>query len=230
MFVKDREDRIFSEWKELVKRDSPAFFVTDGIVCEDAWEKAALRVLYLLKEVNGADDEWDERDYLGKYNEKDDYIKTHSPTIDILIKWQFGIMDAGKSNWSEVENQLQNKELQSDLLKQICLVNIKKTAGGGIVDWEQFDAYFANTANHTFLNQQLSLYNPQIVVCGGTAWHLCKIKGWNYDEWQQTSRGVRYYRDSNVTYIEFCHPNNRGPKNIIYYALIDTLKELNIIK
>ena len=229
MSVKDREDRLFYEWKELVKKDSAAFFVTDGIVSEEHWEEAPVRVLYLLKEVNGADAEWDERDYLANYNDEDSYIRTHSPTIDVLIKWQFGIADAGKSSWLDVEKQLQNKNLQSVLLKQICLVNIKKTAGGGVVDWDQFDAYFANTANQTFLNQQLSLYKPHIVSCGGTAWHLCKIKGLSYNEWQQTSRGVRYYRETDVTYIEFCHPNNRGPKNMIYYALIDALKELGII-
>lgn len=229
MFIKDRENSVFSEWKELVKKDSSAFFVADGIVSEEGWKRAPVRVLYLLKEVNGADAEWDERDYLANYNDKDAYIKTHSPTIDMLIKWQFGIADAGKSSWSEVEKQLQNKELQSILLKQICLVNIKKTAGGGVVDWDQFDAYFSNTCNHEFLRQQLFLYNPQIVICGGTAWHLCQIKGWNYNNWQQTTRGIRYYKEANVTYIEFCHPNNRGPKNMIYYALIDALKELSII-
>ena len=229
MSVKDRENSVFSEWKELVKKDSSAFFVTDGIVCEDGWKKAPVRVLYLLKEVNGADAEWDERDYLANYNDKDSYIKTHSPTIDTLIRWQFGIMERGISSWKNVENRLLSKELQSDLLKQICLVNIKKTAGGGVVDWDQFDAYFANTCNHDFLRQQLFLYNPQIVICGGTAWHLCQIKGWDYNKWQQTTRGVRYYKEADVTYIEFCHPNNRGPKNMIYYALIDALKEMGNI-
>ncbi|MBR4864752.1 MAG: hypothetical protein IKU07_09265 [Oscillospiraceae bacterium] len=229
MSVKDREDKIFTQWRNLVKKDSSAFFVTDGIVNEDAWKKASIRVLYLLKEVNGADDEWDERDYLANYNNKDSYIKTHSPTIDVLIKWQFGIVDAGQSSWNEVEKEILNKELQSDLLKQICLVNIKKTAGGGIVNWEQFDAYFANTCNHDFLRQQLCLYNPQVVICGGTAWHLCQIKGWEYSNWKQTSRGIRYFVNANTTYIDFCHPNNRGPKNMIYYALMDALKELNII-
>lgn len=95
-----------------------------------------------------------------------------------------------------------------------------------MVDWDQFEAYFANTQNHSFLNRQLLLYKPQVVICGGTAWHLCKIKGWDYDKWSQTSRGIRYFIEEGITYIEFCHPNNRGPKNMIYYALVDAIKEL----
>ena len=162
------------EWKDIVKKDSSAIFVTDGIADEDGWRKAEVKVLYLLKEVNGADEEWDERDYLSYYNEKESYINTHSPTIDALIKWQFGITDCGKCSWSDVENELRDKEKQSTLLKQMCLVNIKKTAGGGI------------------------------------AWHLCQIKEWDYNKWQQTSRGIRYYKDENTTYIDFCHPHRNS--------------------
>lgn len=169
MRKQNREDELFLEWKILVKKESSAIFVTDGIVNEDGWRKANVKVLYLLKEVNGADDEWDERDYLANYNIKEPYINTHSPTIDALIKWQFGIADCGISSWRDVEKRTQDKALQTTLLEQICLVNIKKTAGGGVVDWERFDAYFANQENHKYLKKQLALYDPQIVICGGTA-------------------------------------------------------------
>lgn len=227
--MKNKENKLFSQWKSKVSETSSAIFVTDGIVSEADWSSAPTKVLYLLKEVNGADEEWDERDYLANYNLNPTYIHSHSPSIDTLAKWQFGISDRGASSWADIEKQLQDKAMQSALLKQICLVNIKKTAGGSVVDWAQFDAYFAAEENRTFLKCQLDLYNPHIVICGGTAWHLCQIKGWNYNSWQQTFRGVRYYKDAGVTYIDFCHPNNRGPKNMIYYALIDTLKELNLI-
>ena len=229
MKKRTREDELFLEWKALVKKESSAIFVTDGIVNEDRWKQATMKVLYLLKEVNGADDEWDERDYLANYNVKDPYINTHSPTIDVLTKWQFGITDRGISSWHDVEKQTQDKTLQTAMLEQICLVNIKKTAGGGVVDWDRFDAYFAIRENREYLKKQLALYDPQIVICGGTAWQLCQIKGWDYNNWKQTSRGIRYFVDANTTYIDFCHPNNRGPKNMIYYALIDALTELEII-
>ena len=229
--MKTREDLLFDEWKEVVREQSPsAIFVTDGIVNEEVWEASDVKVLYLLKEVNGADEEWDERDYLKNYNLNPAYMNTHSPTIDTLIKWQFGINNGKDVSWDKAEKTAMEKDTQTKMLSQICLVNIKKTAGGGIVNWDKFDAYFVNQENQVRLKKQLDLYSPDVVICGGTAWHLCQIKGCNYDEWSQTKRGVRYYRDGSTLYLDFCHPNNRGPKNMIYYALLDALEELEVIK
>ena len=112
------------------------------------------------------------------------------------------------------------------MLRQICLVNIKKTAGGSVVDWSQFDSYFKQEINRNNLKKQLSYYTPDVVICGGTAWYLSEIMGWDYNAWKQTSRGVRYYKDGETTYVDFCHPNNRGPKNLIYFGLLDALTEL----
>lgn len=229
--MKTKENQLFLEWKEIVKEQSPtAIFVTDGVVDEEVWNHTKIKVLYLLKEVNGADEEWDERDYLKNYNVDPTYVKTHSPTIDTLIKWQFGINNGKDIPWDKTEKMAMEKNTQTSMLEQICLVNIKKTAGGGIVNWEKFDAYFTNQENQLRLKKQLDFYSPNVVICGGTAWHLCQIKGWNYDEWSQTKRGVRYFKDDTTVYLDFCHPNNRGPKNMIYYALLDALEELDIIE
>lgn len=228
--MNNKENFLFNEWKNFIKHQSDAVFVTDGVVNPEQWDKVPVKVLYLLKEVNGGDSEWDERDYLANYNKKQSYIETHSPTIDILLKWQYGINYGLEKTWNQVNDDIKNKNLQNELLSQICLVNIKKTAGGGIVDWDNFDAYFSLEYNKKMLKEQLSLYKPNVVICGGTAWHLCQIQEWDYNSWRQTSRGIRYHIDLNTIYIDFCHPNNRGPKNMIYFSLLDALKELKIIQ
>ena len=227
--MKKLEDALFAGWKELVYAQTSAIFVSDGIVDEHEWENAPVKVLYLLKEVNGAKEEWDERDYLAKYNEKQSYIKTHSPTIDVLTKWQYGISHGGRKSWLCVAKEACQRDVQTQLLRQICLVNIKKTAGGGLVDWNKFDAYFKQEINRRNLKEQLSYYYPDVVICGGTAWYLCQVMGWDYQNWKQTSRGVRYYQAGSTTYVDFCHPNNRGPKNLIYFGLLDALSELGCI-
>ena len=224
--MREKENQLFGSWKKEISDDSGAIFVTDGIVNEECWAAAPMKVLYLLKEVNGADSEWDERDYLDKYNEDPNYIKTHSPTINVLTQWQYGLTWDSSASWETVCNEAAKADIQSKLLSQICLVNIKKTAGGSIVDWSKFDVYFNNPVNRKNLNLQLEIYRPDVVICGGTAWHLSEIKGWNYNDWKQTSRGVRFYTDKGTIYIDFCHPNNRGPKNMIYFALIDALAEI----
>lgn len=223
--MRARENALFEQWKKIVREQSDAIFVPDGVVDENAWENTPCKVLYLLKEVNGADSEWDERDYLATYNRKTSYI---SQTIETVAKWHYGIKYGVNRTWDQVQDDLKDNNLLTNLLSQICLVNIKKTAGGGLVDWDKFDAYFSVGANRERLKEQLGFYSPNIVICGGTAWHLCQIKGWDYDRWPQTSRGVRYYKDGETVYLDFCHPNNRGPKNMIYYALLDALEELRV--
>jgi len=234
MSIKEKEDALFAEWKQLWKQDISqevkSIFVTDGIVDEEVWNTEPLRVMYFLKEVNGGDKEWDERDYLFNYNIKDEYRKTHSPTINTLIRWQYGINCGKTADWQQVEKSTQDEELQTKLLSQIALVNIKKTAGGGTVDWNNFDNYINMPQNIEYLKRQLALYNPQVVICGKTAWYMSILKGWKDAEWEETSRGVRFIKENGTIYIDFVHPEVRAPKNIIYYALLDALEEIGLVK
>lgn len=222
----EKEDKLFALWKKEIQSDSGAIFVDDGIVDEQEWNKSPIKVIYLLKEVNGGDKEWDERDYLKRYNTAPQYIKTHSPSIDALLRWQYGITKGSNYTWSEVENALEQVDIQNQLLSQFALVNVKKTAGGSVVDWSKFDPYFNNVRNREFLKKQLAIYNADLVICGGTAWHLCEVMGWDYNDWKETKRGVRYYKMGQTVYLDFCHPNIRAPRNIVYYALVDAVSEL----
>ena len=224
--LREKENILFESWKKEISKDSGTVFVADGVVDENKWNTASIKVLYLLKEVNGGDNEWDERDYLLHYNDKPEYIKTHSPTIDVLIKWQYGIINGNSVSWEDMQKATANKVVQSELLSQICLVNCKKTAGGSLVDWNDFSAYIEKTVNILNLKEQLSYYSPNIVVCGGTAWFLNQIFEWKNTDWKQTSRGIAYCKKGNTIYIDFCHPNNRGPKNMIYYGLADAVYEI----
>ena len=46
-------------------------------------------------------------------------------------------------------------------------------------------------------------------------------------EWQQTSRGIQYFIDKNKrVYVSYCHPEARVPDNLLYYGLIDAVKEI----
>lgn len=233
MMIKELEDALFSEWKLLWKKDIASdvnsCFVTDGVVNEEIWNLSKIKVLYFLKEVNGADEEWDERDYLLRYNTDEVYRKNHSQTIATIIKWQYGINYGKTVTWQELEETTQDEELQTKLLSQIALVNIKKTAGKGTVNWNDFDAYIKIPDNKEKLIQQMEIYNPDLVICGSTAWYFKQMYGWKEKDWKITSRGVRYRQEGKTTYIDFYHPNNRGPKSLVYYGLLDTLEELHMI-
>lgn len=136
--------------------------------------------MIVLKEVNGAEKSWDERDYLKNYNIDECYIKTHSQTINNLVRWQYGITSGKNKSWREIENEMKIQSNQNLALSEMGLINLKKTAGCGIVDRDKFDAYFSREENKDFLRKQLALYNPDLVICGGTAYYLNLLYDINY--------------------------------------------------
>ena len=217
----NKENVLFEKWKNELSG-----LIPDGVVDEKSWENANKRILFLLREVNDCPDGFDERHYLKHYHsENEKYIK--SPTIDCIELWAFGIQKLPKIlSWELTEKELKN----SEVLKSIVLVNIKKTTGGNIVDWKNFEEYFANTNNQCKIKEQLSIYLPKtdIVICGGTAYYLSCLypDTLGMNKWKQTSRGISYCKSKNTIYIDYKHPNIRAPRNIMYYSLLDAVQEI----
>ena len=226
--IHEKENELFAKWKEEL--ENPEALIPDGVVDEILWNHTPKKVLYLLNEVNGGED-WDERHYLARYDIDEQY-KSHS--INNLACWQLGLnllwepdMWNSVSTWQEIDTIAKEPATRTHLLHQIAVVNLKKISGGSTVDWDKFGTYWSNEHNKEFLREQLSFYNPDYVVCGGTAWALKDLYGkW---EWEQTSRGINYYVSSGITYIDFCHPDVRSSRNIVFYALIDAVMEIEEI-
>jgi len=224
----ERENAIFSEWKSSLPQEQRDNFIPDGIVDEEKWSEAKLKILYLLKEVNGGAD-WDEREYLAGYNTVQEFINTHSPSIDALITWTYGLTSGNVDEpWSQVLSATADKTIQSALLSKIGVVNFKKVSGFGVADSKSLDTFATEPSNQEMLRRQLALYHPDIVICGGTAYYLEALYREDFaaEKWRTTSRGVRYAKRENTTYIDFCHPLIRAPRNMIYYSLLDAVKEI----
>lgn len=223
--IREQENRLFAKWRANIHE---GYFIADGVVSEYFWQHAAVKILYLLKEANGADEQWDERVYLAEYGKG---MVPRSQTINAVIKWQYGITHGSSVPWSEVEKETASEEVQKAMLSQICIVNMKKTAGGASVNQQKFAEYFAESINISNLQKQLEIYKPDIVICGGGSGYLCKLKGWKNSIWQQTSRGINYHKENNIIYIDFWHPSNRGVSaNVLYYTLLDAVEELYSVK
>jgi len=228
--LRDKEEILFSKWREQLSQQHKVF-IPDGVVCPEKWKAAKNKVLFLLKEVNGGEKEWDERDYLRNYNKEQQYIDTHSPTIAVLIQWIHAIFADNELDWSMVLKQTQNVDYQTELLEQIALVNVKKVPGGGTVDGEKFDAYWKKPENIQNLKEQLlfclSAENaPDFVICGATSWYYNEIFKDEKLQWVTTSRGVSYCKHRNTIVVDYCHPQARIASNIKYYALLDALEEI----
>ncbi|WP_455655166.1 hypothetical protein [Phascolarctobacterium sp.] len=229
MSIQEKENRVFDEWKNSLDLESKRFFIPDGVVDEESWNSAPLKILFLLKEVNGGE-AWDERQYLYDYNIKEEYLKTHSLTINTVLQWAYGAMYIARDiSWEEVAHTINCITTQTGLLRNIALVNIKKLSGAGNVDYQNFDKYFNDVKNTDYLRKQLAIYKPDIIICGGTGYYfqqLYKDSVLPIEKWKKTHRGTSYCIVGNTIVIDYCHPQARIAANIKYYALIDAIAEI----
>lgn len=229
-YIRASEQDLFDAWRQKITQQGKVF-IPDGVVNTDQWVQAKRKILFLLKEVNGGEQEWDERDYLRYYNSEPQYLKTHSLTISALIQWIHAVNADEFVGWDEVLSATQEPDVQSALLEQIALVNVKKTPGAGTVDGEKFEEYWQDVENQAYLKQQLELYlcsavPPDYIICGTTAWYFGKLFQEEKLSWSITTRGIPYCKYNDSFIIDFCHPQARISSNIKYYALYYAIREI----
>jgi len=209
-----RQKALFEEWK--VGREN---FVTDGIVDEDEYRRASKKLLFLLKEVNGGKN-WDLCDFLRNGG--------RAQTWDNIARWVEGIFNLDKDiAWAELTADKKiNEQRRFDMLKKICVVNVKKAPGVDV----SVNKEIKNTGEQDaeYLKRQINIYEPEIIICCGSVVSDVYTKkiAEKKAPWMITSRGVAYMREGNRVVIDYVHPEARVPKNIVYYGLIDALREI----
>jgi hypothetical protein len=210
MSIKANEDKLFLEWAS--KREN---FVYDGVVDEETYLATDKKVLFLLKEANK---------FSGDLKDVILGSKRRS-TWDNIYRWTFGIQNIEKEiPWKELAKV--DLEKRSECLKSIAIMNLKKYSGGHTAD----NSLVAKIAkeDQSFLKKQFSLYNADIVIaCGVTT--AAQESLFNDKEilWKETKRGIGYFEyESGKYFVAFSHPEARAADQLLYYGLIDAIKEI----
>lgn len=120
---------------------------------------------------------------------------------------------------------------RSRALRKVVAVNLKKQPGGGVADDVQLRE--ATQRDRRLINRQLSLYEPDYVICCGRSVtdllfgaEPFGVYPLNNFEWKSTGRGVWYKTVGRTPHIAYSHPQARMPGNLLYYGLIDAVAEL----
>ena len=218
MSIRNLEEKLFDEWQEKLgyNLENKKIFVRDGLVDEKSYFKAPVKILYLLKEVNGGDRDWDLREYIENGG--------RAATWDNITRWTKGILKYKEElEWSSLENI--NEDSRKEILRYIVAVNLKKIPGGYTTDCKKLEDFLEKPSNINYLKKQISLYNPDIIICCGTGWWYS-----NYIEkgmkWEKTKRGILYNKENNKIIIFYSHPAARVSSNLLCYGLIDAVKEI----
>jgi hypothetical protein len=209
------DEDIFTLWQAKY----PGRVNRDGIVDVPGYTGARIQILFLLKEVNLQSD-------LDAFDLCEFCRNGARPqTWDNIARWSQGILQLEKDfTWAELSQG--NEVRRLEYLKKICAVNVKKTAGGHTANNLLIAERVGSDSD--LLRQQLDIYQPDIIVCCGTSSYYSMI----YPEtiqWMKTRRGVEYIHTPNRIAISFAHPEARVADNILFYALIDAVREISEI-
>ncbi len=190
--------------------------IRDGLPCAQAYCAAPIRVMLLLKEVNGGEN-WDLRRFLRDGG--------RPQTWNVAARWVQGILNIETEfGWSTLVEC--NEERRKEMLPRMCAVNVKKTSGKHTANQREIDR--AVELYQDNLRAQIGLYQPDIVICGGTTGQYVRvIHRERQPEWRMTSRGIWYFiEDSGTVIIDYSHPEARTKDCLLHYGLIDAVKEI----
>ncbi|MCI6651927.1 MAG: uracil-DNA glycosylase family protein [Ruminococcus sp.] len=204
------EEKLFDE----LKRSNPNI-IMDGIVNEKEYLSAKYRIVYILKEANGGKG-WSLKDFL--------YSGGRAQTWDNVSRWTEAILNLENNHiWSYWEKDCEKR--RSVYLKKIGVINLKKEAGSHTSVGKEIHS--SAIKNKDFLQKQLSIYQPNLIICCGTAHSFIEAVFPNkHIDWKMTSRGIWYFIEKQKIVISFLHPEARVKDCVLHYALVDAVKEI----
>ncbi|MDU4209903.1 MAG: hypothetical protein E6Z20_07125 [Finegoldia magna] len=210
MDIKEKEKDIFDKLRKI----DPSI-VEDGIVNEEEYLDSKYKIVYIMKEVNGGSG-WNLKDFLSEGG--------RSQTWDNVARWTEGLLNLNQEyDWAYLEKN--NEKRRKDFLKKIGVINLKKTPGHHTSEYKKIS--MAAFENRNLIKKQVDLYNPDIIICCGTADDFVK----NYFEskfvnWNMTKRGVQFIKFKEKIIVSFTHPEARIRDAYLYYSLIDAVHEI----
>lgn len=188
------------------------------MVCERLYKASKPRLLFVLKEVNKAKN-FDLRTFLAS--------GARAFTWDNVTRWTIGIRNCGKCHqWADLETI--TPEQRAKHLASVAAINMKKTPGGHTTDAKLFRKAVAR--DKEFISRQIALYKADLVVlCGSIVVEGFQLAcGSDFaGPWRKTSRGIPFveYRIGKFA-INYSHPEARVQDCLLFYGLVDAVREI----
>ena len=234
------------EHREFLSRgDETKALCFHGVVDELTYLKQVHKICFLLKETNITDPskkkDWDYANWLnynqlrGEKREKDDketlYKTYHNVCMWVAMFYDLlSEKDVQYANYTYTETDdgaLNLNKIKGELAK-VAFVNLKKTWGGPYTQWKDLNRYIKDKIDNQWsvnpeiqatLNFEMSLINPQIVICGSQVVYDFARSIFCVDKEMAEITQTDAFQSNGVLFVNFRHPACRGSrKNQFEYA------------
>jgi hypothetical protein len=142
--------------------------IIDGIINIEKYLKTKYRILWILKEPNAPGADWTYQDYLtkcdieSKFEMANDTLKYKM--FKKIIFNTYGLLNDNIS-YEDIKDNIYNESIYG-VTECIAYINLKKTIGGSSSYYRTIKESYIE--NKELLLQQITGYNPNIIIFGGT--------------------------------------------------------------
>jgi hypothetical protein len=215
MNIREKEQELFEEWKKRL-----GSFIEDGVVKEDSYKSSDKKIILIMKEANDPGQaNWDLRAFLENGGT--------SKTWDTVTRWIMGIRNI-RHNYSWAELHEIKEEQRKTNLKTIGVINLKKNAGKGTANNPELIQ--AVIRDSDLIYKQYEIYQPDLVICCGSITFdlfVLRVLKMDYAEVRMSKKGISYLVEKQGRHIiNFYHPEARVMHSLLYYGIIDAIKEI----
>ena len=211
--IQENENTLYKKYEEVLN------WVKDGVVDEENYKKASVKVLYILKEANGGKNKkWQDKG--SKNGDLRNYLKNKADrwqTWNNVVRWQYGIENLNNDkSWKQVFRVTHS--FRKEHLRHTAVINLKKLAGNQNSNMKQILKHAKK--NIALIRQQIALYEPDVVICGGTGDIVKRIGLFEgLDKWEKSERYVSYNIVKSRIIVNYKHPGARKAKNKMFLIL-----------
>ncbi len=181
----------------------------DGVISYENWEKADLKILFVLKETNKANQNVVEAIKRALVTTSSGWWR--GKVLSRVGRWAFGLANYTGDVPSFNDAKVNGKEA----IWSIAYINMRKTAGGASTNKKSFNTHVKEYA--PFIRRQIELIKPDVVVLGGT---YKPLKAHVFPELDHICK--RIHKHDDMIFINVHHPAARANASDIYHQLMDS--------
>lgn len=215
------------QYRSIITENNPNNGICyDGAVDPVRYFSNKNRLLFLLKETNGNNNNGGHNEILSDWDYME-WVRNQADAIEPLYRSVYRNIAMWSKMFAvcanEQRNLMEDEFIDDDgviidagllnSLKNIAIVNLKKSWGVEQTDWYQMKEYLKDTQRKEILLYQMEELKPTIVLCGGTFDFALQIFGKDAEVVvKETPSGqtVSFFAKNETIFVQCYHPSRPG--------------------